>query len=59
VPEDGDEEKEAKTCEQNNGSPEDVKKVEGMMPIVTKKRHVDQETKVCQHSLLALLCFLH
>jgi crooked neck len=33
-----------KTFEQNNGSPEDVKKVEGMMPIVTKKRHVDQET---------------
>ncbi|KDR79905.1 hypothetical protein GALMADRAFT_62351 [Galerina marginata CBS 339.88] len=33
-----------KTFEQNNGSPEEVKKVEGMMPIVTKKRHVDQET---------------
>jgi len=33
-----------KTFEQTSGSPEDVKKVEGMMPIVTKKRHVDQET---------------
>ncbi|PPQ88783.1 hypothetical protein CVT25_010469 [Psilocybe cyanescens] len=33
-----------KTFEQNNSSAEDVKKVEDMMPIVTKKRHVDQET---------------
>ncbi|PPQ97637.1 hypothetical protein CVT26_002544 [Gymnopilus dilepis] len=33
-----------KTFEQNHGTSEDVKKVEGMMPIVTKKRHVDQET---------------
>lgn len=33
-----------KTFEENNGGPEDVKKVQDMMPIVTKKRHVDQET---------------
>ncbi|KAF8905196.1 hypothetical protein CPB84DRAFT_610102 [Gymnopilus junonius] len=33
-----------KTFEQNNGTLDDVKKVEGMLPIVTKKRHVDQET---------------
>ncbi|KAH9478593.1 NineTeen Complex (NTC) component [Psilocybe cubensis] len=33
-----------KTFEQNHGGPEDVKKVQDMMPIVTKKRHVDQET---------------
>ncbi|KAF9555447.1 pre-mRNA-splicing factor CLF1 [Agrocybe pediades] len=33
-----------KTFEQNHGTEEDQKKVEGMMPIVTKKRHVDQET---------------
>ena len=54
MPEDGDEEKEVKTCEQNNGSPEDVKKVEGMMPIVTKKRHVDQETGQMVEGLSAL-----
>ncbi|KAJ3516493.1 hypothetical protein NLJ89_g1095 [Agrocybe chaxingu] len=33
-----------KTFEETHGSPEDVKKVEGMKPIVTKKRFVDQET---------------
>lgn len=27
-----------------NGSPDDVAKVQGMMPIVGKKRHVDPET---------------
>ncbi|KAF8196043.1 pre-mRNA-splicing factor CLF1 [Pholiota molesta] len=33
-----------KTFEENHGSPEDVKKVEGMMPIQARVRHVDQET---------------
>ncbi|KAF8155702.1 pre-mRNA-splicing factor CLF1 [Crassisporium funariophilum] len=33
-----------KTFEQSHGSADDVAKVQGMMPIVTKKRHVDQET---------------
>lgn len=33
-----------KTFEETNGSPDDIAKVKGMMPIVTKKRHVDQET---------------
>ena len=33
-----------KTFEENNGSPNEVKKVEGMMPIVSKRRVVDQET---------------
>jgi crooked neck len=34
-----------KTFEQNNGLPEDVKKVEGMMPIATKKQA--RSSKVC------------
>ncbi|KAJ6597040.1 pre-mRNA-splicing factor CLF1 [Mycena vulgaris] len=33
-----------KTFEQSNGSPDDVAKVQGMMPIVSKRRHVDTET---------------
>ncbi|EIW83475.1 TPR-like protein [Coniophora puteana RWD-64-598 SS2] len=33
-----------KTFEQNNGSDADVAKVQGMMPIVGRKQHVDQET---------------
>ncbi|KAG6821427.1 NineTeen Complex (NTC) component [Arthromyces matolae] len=33
-----------KTFEQSNGTEADVKKVEGMMPISTKRRHVDPET---------------
>lgn len=33
-----------KTFEENHGSPAEVKKVEGMMPIVSKRRVVDQET---------------
>ncbi|RXW11597.1 hypothetical protein EST38_g14258, partial [Candolleomyces aberdarensis] len=33
-----------KTFEENSGSETDVKKVEGMMPIVGRKRHLDQET---------------
>jgi crooked neck len=33
-----------KTFEENHGSPEDVKKIEGMMPIQARVRHVDQET---------------
>jgi crooked neck len=33
-----------KTFEASHGSAQDVAKVEGMMPIVSKKRHVDQET---------------
>ncbi|KAF9478974.1 TPR-like protein [Pholiota conissans] len=33
-----------KTFEESHGSPEDVKKVEGMMPIQARVRHVDQET---------------
>lgn len=33
-----------KTFEAGHGSAQDVAKVEGMMPIVSKKRHVDQET---------------
>jgi crooked neck len=33
-----------KTFEENNGSEADVKKVEGMMPIVGRKRHLDQES---------------
>lgn len=33
-----------KAFEETNGTPEDVAKVQGMMPIVSKRRHVDQET---------------
>ena len=33
-----------KTFEESNGTPDDVKKVEAMMPIVGKKRFVDPET---------------
>ncbi|KAK0220044.1 hypothetical protein IW262DRAFT_1272911 [Armillaria fumosa] len=33
-----------KSFEEINGTPDDVAKVQGMMPIVSKKRHVDQET---------------
>jgi crooked neck len=33
-----------KTFEENHGTTGDVKKVEGMMPIVSKRRVVDQET---------------
>lgn len=33
-----------KTFEEEHGTEEDVSKVEGMKPIVSKKRHVDQET---------------
>ncbi len=33
-----------KTFEETHGTAEDVRKVQGMMPIVSKKRHVDQET---------------
>ncbi|KAF8212076.1 hypothetical protein K438DRAFT_1805919 [Mycena galopus ATCC 62051] len=33
-----------KTFEESHGSAEDVAKVQGMMPIVSKRRHVDQET---------------
>ncbi|KAJ8081873.1 NineTeen Complex (NTC) component [Marasmius tenuissimus] len=33
-----------KTFEEENGTPEDVKKVQDMMPVVSKRRKVDQET---------------
>ncbi|KAJ6623458.1 hypothetical protein B0H10DRAFT_2162458 [Mycena sp. CBHHK59/15] len=33
-----------KTFEEANGSTDDVAKVQGMMPIVSKRRHVDKET---------------
>ncbi|KAK7020492.1 Pre-mRNA splicing factor [Favolaschia claudopus] len=33
-----------KTFEESHGSAADVAKVQGMMPIVSKRRHVDQET---------------
>ncbi|KAJ3933762.1 MAG: pre-mRNA-splicing factor CLF1 [Lentinula lateritia] len=33
-----------KTFEETHGTADDVAKVQGMMPIVSKKRHVDQET---------------
>lgn len=33
-----------KTFEESHGSADDVAKVQGMMPIVSKRRHVDQET---------------
>ena len=33
-----------KTFEQSHGSSDDVAKVQGMMPVRGKKRHVDQET---------------
>jgi crooked neck len=33
-----------KTFEEQHGSEEDVKKVQGMMPIVAKRRHVDEDT---------------
>ncbi|KAF7763681.1 hypothetical protein Agabi119p4_8218 [Agaricus bisporus var. burnettii] len=33
-----------KTFEESHGTPEDVAKVQAMMPIVSKRRHVDQET---------------
>jgi len=33
-----------KAFEEKNGSSDDVAKVQGMMPIVSKRRHVDQET---------------
>ncbi|KJA13675.1 hypothetical protein HYPSUDRAFT_151330 [Hypholoma sublateritium FD-334 SS-4] len=33
-----------KTFEENHGTSEDVKKVDGMMPIQARVRHVDQET---------------
>ncbi|KAJ7063425.1 pre-mRNA-splicing factor CLF1 [Mycena amicta] len=33
-----------KTFEQSHGSEDDVAKVQGMMPIVSKRRHVDPET---------------
>ncbi|KAF9077362.1 TPR-like protein [Rhodocollybia butyracea] len=33
-----------KTFEETHGTADDVAKVQGMMPVVTKKRHVDQET---------------
>jgi hypothetical protein len=33
-----------KTCEESHGSPGEMKKVEGLMPIVSKRRVVDQET---------------
>ncbi|KAJ3751659.1 hypothetical protein EV360DRAFT_76034, partial [Lentinula raphanica] len=33
-----------KTFEETHGTADDVTKVSSMMPIVTKKRHVDQET---------------
>lgn len=33
-----------KTFEEQHGSQEDVKKVQGMMPIVAKRRHVDEDT---------------
>ncbi|KAF5368924.1 hypothetical protein D9758_002968 [Tetrapyrgos nigripes] len=33
-----------KTFEENQGSEEGVKKVQNMMPVVSKKRHVDEET---------------
>ncbi|KAJ7982851.1 pre-mRNA-splicing factor CLF1 [Mycena polygramma] len=33
-----------KTFEESHGSAEDVAKVQGMMPIVSKRRHVDTET---------------
>ncbi|KAF7294814.1 Pre-mRNA splicing factor [Mycena indigotica] len=33
-----------KTFEESHGSEEDVAKVQGMMPIVSKRRHVDPET---------------
>jgi crooked neck len=33
-----------KTFEESNGTEEDVKRVQGMMPIVAKRRHVDEET---------------
>ena len=33
-----------KTFEEQHGTEEDIKKVQGMMPIVSKRRQVDQET---------------
>lgn len=33
-----------KSFEETHGTPEDVSKVQSMMPIVSKRRHVDQET---------------
>ncbi|KAL0579010.1 NineTeen Complex (NTC) component [Marasmius crinis-equi] len=33
-----------KTFEEENGTPDDVQKVQGMMPVVSKRRKVDQET---------------
>jgi crooked neck len=33
-----------KTFEEQHGSEEDLSKVQGMMPIVSKRRHVDEET---------------
>lgn len=33
-----------KTFEESHGSADDVAKVQGMMPIVSKRRHVDTET---------------
>ena len=47
-----------KTFEDNHGSPDEVKKVEGMMPIVSKRRVVDQETGQTVEGMyfLLLLC---
>lgn len=33
-----------KTFEEKHGTSDDIAKVQGMMPIVSKKRHVDEET---------------
>lgn len=33
-----------KSFEETHGTPDDVAKVQAMMPIVSKRRHVDQET---------------
>jgi hypothetical protein len=33
-----------KTFEESHGTADDIAKVQGMMPVVSKRRHVDQET---------------
>jgi crooked neck len=33
-----------KSFEQTNGTEGDIEKVQGMMPIVSKRRHVDEES---------------
>jgi hypothetical protein len=48
-----------KTFEENHGTPDEVKKVEGMMPIVSKRRVVDQETgQTVEGSCTFHFCFV-